>query len=109
MKKVRILDSDTIYKKIDRMAYEIAERNFEAGELVFVGLNDRGSFLAKELSRRLKKITGARVTILRGDAQKSGKVVLAGKKPQRRSREKYSSLWMMCCIQVKPYLMHWLL
>jgi pyrimidine operon attenuation protein/uracil phosphoribosyltransferase len=53
VKKTRILDSERIRRMIDRMAHEIAERQKDLPDLVFIGIRTRGVPLAERLARRL--------------------------------------------------------
>lgn len=62
--KVKILDAADAKAKIKRMAYEIYESNFGSSELVVVGLNQRGAFLADLLSEQLENISPLKVARL---------------------------------------------
>jgi pyrimidine operon attenuation protein/uracil phosphoribosyltransferase len=53
VKKTRILDAERIRRMIDRMAHEIAERQKDLPDLVFIGIRTRGVPLAERLARRL--------------------------------------------------------
>jgi pyrimidine operon attenuation protein/uracil phosphoribosyltransferase len=53
VKKSRILDSERIRRMIDRMAHEIAERQKDLPDLVFIGIRTRGVPLATRLATRL--------------------------------------------------------
>jgi pyrimidine operon attenuation protein/uracil phosphoribosyltransferase len=53
VKKTRILDAERIRRMIDRMAHEIAERQKDLPDLVFIGIRTRGVPLANRLARRL--------------------------------------------------------
>lgn len=57
MDKTVILNSDEIEHKLNRMAYEIAEDNYAEKEIYLIGIKSRGTWLAKKLSARIKKIT----------------------------------------------------
>lgn len=52
-----ILNSTEIEHKVNRMAYEIAEDNIDEKEIFLIGIKKRGTWLAKKLSSRIKKIT----------------------------------------------------
>ncbi len=56
VKKARILDSERIRRMIDRMAHEIAERQKDLPELVFIGIRTRGVPLATRLAARLGEL-----------------------------------------------------
>ncbi len=47
-----ILDRSDIEKKIERIAYEIYEHNYSASELIFIGIREGGT----ELAKRIKKV-----------------------------------------------------
>jgi pyrimidine operon attenuation protein/uracil phosphoribosyltransferase len=53
VKKTRILDAERIRRMVDRMAHEIAERQKDLPDLVFIGIRTRGVPLAERLARRL--------------------------------------------------------
>lgn len=81
MKKVRILDSAAIAAKLDRMAYEIAERNYGAGSLVLAGISQRGGFVAARLAAKLKEISDLKAHLLPLEREaRSGVISLDGKK-----------------------------
>lgn len=49
--------------KVKRMAYQIAENNFNEKELILVGIKNRGSKLAELLAKELKNIQNVKVQI----------------------------------------------
>ncbi len=49
MKKY-ILDQETVFKKLQRMAFEIIENNLEEKELILVGIRDHGSVIARVIN-----------------------------------------------------------
>src|SRR4051812_25517089 len=52
-----ILDAATASKKLERMAYEIAEQNLDGnGELILAGIKDNGVVLARIIANHLKPI-----------------------------------------------------
>ena len=53
VKKTRILDAERIRRMVDRMAHEIAERQKDLPDLVFIGIRTRGVPLANRLAKRL--------------------------------------------------------
>jgi pyrimidine operon attenuation protein/uracil phosphoribosyltransferase len=53
VKKTRILDAERIRRMVDRMAHEIAERQKDLPDLVFIGIRTRGVPLADRLAKRL--------------------------------------------------------
>ncbi len=52
-----ILNAVQIEQKIRRIAYEIYEYNFEVGELIVAGIEDRGYELARRISEALNEIS----------------------------------------------------
>ncbi|WNJ16927.1 phosphoribosyltransferase family protein [Pontibacter sp. G13] len=55
--KVRILDSQGIRARLKRMAFEIYEANYLEKELVVVGIDERGGYLAEQLVEALREIS----------------------------------------------------
>lgn len=53
----RVLDSDSVYKKITRIAYEIYENNFKEKSIVIAGIDGQGYALSKLIAAELKKIS----------------------------------------------------
>ena len=53
---MKILDRIQIKRKIERMAYEISESNFEKENLYLLGINNNGYNFAKMLKENLEKI-----------------------------------------------------
>jgi pyrimidine operon attenuation protein/uracil phosphoribosyltransferase len=52
-----ILDAAQMQQKLNRLAYQVFENNFEEKELLICGLAERGYQLAGQLHKILKKIT----------------------------------------------------
>lgn len=73
MAKVKILDTLQIRQKINRLAYQVYENNFEEKELLVVGIDGNGFKVAAQLSEKLKEISGMNI--------KLGKIVLDKDKP----------------------------
>lgn len=59
--KLSILDQPAIEARLRRMAYEIYERNFGETELVIVGIDARGGWLATKLTDYLRAISPLQV------------------------------------------------
>jgi pyrimidine operon attenuation protein / uracil phosphoribosyltransferase len=59
-----ILNSKQIQQKINRIAYEIYENNYDEKEIIIAGIADNGYFLAKRLADVLKKIAPLEVNLL---------------------------------------------
>jgi pyrimidine operon attenuation protein/uracil phosphoribosyltransferase len=59
-----ILDSIKAEQKLNRIAYEILENNFEETEIVLVGIMNRGAVIAERISGILKSISTTKITLL---------------------------------------------
>lgn len=62
---MRILDNLQIKRKIKRMAFEIAESNFENHKIYFLGINNNGYNYASMLMKALKKISDKELVLAR--------------------------------------------
>jgi len=58
-----ILDETAIRRKIERIAYEIFENNYDAKELLLIGIKDNGFRIAEELKDKLQNISKIKVTV----------------------------------------------
>lgn len=56
-----ILTAEDINRKLRRMAFEIAERNADAGVLVIAGVAGNGVVVAKNVIRHLKEILSCKI------------------------------------------------
>ena len=54
--KVLILNNQEILKRLYRMAFEIYEKNYYQKELVVIGMNERGGYLATRIVDYLQKV-----------------------------------------------------
>ncbi|RYY40828.1 MAG: phosphoribosyltransferase [Chitinophagaceae bacterium] len=54
--KNSLLSADAALRRIRRMAYEVAERNVDAAQLVLLGIEGNGTIVAKQLAIELKGI-----------------------------------------------------
>ncbi len=61
--KTLILNAGQIQQKIDRMAWQIYENNFEEKEVIIAGIASRGFILAQRLAEKLKEITKIKVIL----------------------------------------------
>ena len=61
---VQILDQAAISARLRRMAYEIYEANYQEPELIVIGIDARGGFLAAELCAYLEKISPVPLTLV---------------------------------------------
>lgn len=59
-----ILSKEIAYRKLQRMAYEIAERNINEKEIFLAGIKENGTIIAKILLTFLKDIFKGRITLL---------------------------------------------
>lgn len=59
--KTIILTEKQIEQKLQRIAYEIVENNFEELAIALVGIVGNGSILARRLATLLEKITGEKI------------------------------------------------
>ena len=62
--KTLILNNQQIKQKINRMAYEIYENNYDAQKLVLAGIADRGYTLATKLKKALNEICSIEIELL---------------------------------------------
>lgn len=56
-----ILNAISIQQKVNRMAYQILEENYEEQELYFIGIRDNGYVFAEKLVAFLKTITKSEI------------------------------------------------
>lgn len=61
LEKSEIMDKATVDRAINRMAYEILERNKGAEDLVMIGIQQRGVSLAKAIRARIKEVEGIKL------------------------------------------------
>lgn len=63
-KKILILDQKQIRQKLNRIAYQILEDNFEEEEIFLAGIMPRGYILAERLKKILSDISDVKVHLL---------------------------------------------
>lgn len=73
MKKIKILDSQQIDQKLNRMAYQVYESNFKEKELLIVGIEGNGYKVAQRIVAILETISTIKIKI--------GKIKLDKEKP----------------------------
>lgn len=73
MKKVKILNTQQIQQKLNRLAYEIYEHTVDEKEIILAGIDGNGYLVAKKLNDVLKKIAKYKITL--------GKICLDKKNP----------------------------
>ena len=59
-----ILNSKQIQQKINRIAYEIYENNYDEKDIIIAGIGGNGYFLAKRIDEVLKKISPIKTTLI---------------------------------------------
>ena len=59
--KTKVLSSDQIQQKINRLAYQLLENNYEEGEVYIVGIAERGFLLAERIANVLENISNLKV------------------------------------------------
>ena len=60
-----ILNDGAVKQKIQLLAYQIAENNFEQDEIILAGINNNGYGFARLLEKKLKKIIDTQISIRR--------------------------------------------
>ncbi len=58
-----ILNAKQFQQKIDRIAYQVYENNFDEKEIIIAGIAVKGYILAQKLSEKLKEITTIKITL----------------------------------------------
>lgn len=61
--KATILNKEQIKQKINRLAYQVYEENYDEKEMLVIGIADRGAILAKRLVKKLKAISDIKITL----------------------------------------------
>ena len=56
-KRTKILDKNQLQQKVNRLAWQIYERNHMESEIVVVGIQNRGVELAKRISKVISSIS----------------------------------------------------
>ncbi|MEO6135110.1 MAG: phosphoribosyltransferase family protein [Ginsengibacter sp.] len=59
-----VLSKEIAYRKLQRMAYEIVERNINEDEIILAGIKESGMIIAKELHHFLKDIFKGKIVLL---------------------------------------------
>lgn len=77
--KKYILDQETAARKITRLSYEIAERNYDTQLIYFAAITQSGMAVAQLLMQELKKISNLYIVLLEVtlDKKNPGEVVLS--------------------------------
>ncbi len=69
-KQILVLNAKQIQQKIDRIAYQIYEDNFEEKEIVLAGVVARGYMLAQRLKAVIEKVSPIKVSLLKIEVDK---------------------------------------
>ena len=69
-KRILILDSQQIQQKINRIAYQILEDNFDEKEIILAGVVSRGHRLALRIEAVLSKISKLKITVVKLELNK---------------------------------------
>lgn len=69
-KKILILDTHQIQQKINRIAHQILEDNFDENEVVLAGVVSRGYRLALRIKEVLSKISKLKITVIKLELNK---------------------------------------
>jgi pyrimidine operon attenuation protein/uracil phosphoribosyltransferase len=69
-KRIPILNHQQIQQKLDRIAYQILEDNFDEKELVIAGILPRGNFLAARLKAILDNIAPFKTNVINIELEK---------------------------------------
>ncbi|POY39336.1 phosphoribosyltransferase [Solitalea longa] len=75
--RIKILDKKQIQQKIDRIAYQILEDNFEEAEIVLAGIVPRGNTLAARLKKVIEAISSIKVKLVNVDLEKTSSALNA--------------------------------
>jgi len=54
--KTLVIDKSVIRRKLERMAYQIVEENYEEKEIILAGINNKGLLIARQLAGYIRKI-----------------------------------------------------
>lgn len=73
MSKVKILDTVQIKQKLNRLAYEVYENNFDEKSLLIIGIEGNGYKVASNLADKLKEISKIKIQL--------GKITLNKERP----------------------------
>lgn len=76
-KRIPILNHQQIQQKLDRIAYQVLEDNFDEQELIIAGILPRGNFLAARLKRILDTIAPFKITLINLDVEKQSSKLIA--------------------------------
>ncbi|HRG58086.1 MAG TPA: phosphoribosyltransferase family protein [Bacteroidia bacterium] len=70
MEPILILNHQQIQQKINRMAYQLFEHNFNESEIILAGIEQRGYLLAQRIQQVLAGFSNQKVTLLSIEVEK---------------------------------------
>lgn len=79
MSKNYILDEQSVNRKLQRMAYEILESNLDENDILFVGIQENGSIIARAVQELLRSISQIKTELihLSLDKRNPGEITLS--------------------------------
>lgn len=74
-----ILTREVIEKKIERIAYEIYEHNYDEPSIILAGIWDRGSLITRKIAEHLRRIARFKIEVMeiKLDKQAPGEITLS--------------------------------
>lgn len=74
-----ILTREVIEKKIERIAYEIYEHNYDEPSIILAGIWDRGSLITRKIAEHLRRIAQFKIEVMeiKLDKQAPGEITLS--------------------------------
>ena len=63
-KKAEIMDEGAMRRAINRISYEVIERNHGATDLVLAGIRTRGVYLAERMADKIAEVEGTRPQVV---------------------------------------------
>lgn len=63
-KKAEIMDEGAMRRAINRISYEVIERNHGAADLVLAGIRTRGVYLAERMADKIAEVEGTRPPVV---------------------------------------------
>lgn len=76
--KVKILNQSESAARLKRIAYEIYERNYLEDDIIIIGIDERGSYLAGEIAQYLEEISPLKVQLADANVDRSEESTVVG-------------------------------